>query len=86
MRALWLATCSYMVTTMSTTIESAHGEARAVHVNLGSEEAVSRACHAVQRRPDVTQVIVQRHLRDGVEMSAGAFVVDVRVRVNNHTP
>jgi acetyl coenzyme A synthetase (ADP forming)-like protein len=49
-------------------------EARAVHTNLGSEEAVSRAFHALHRRPDVTQVLVQRHIRDGVEMFAGALL------------
>jgi hypothetical protein len=49
-------------------------EAHAVHTDLGSEEAVSRAFHALHRRPDVTQVLVQRHIRDGVEMFAGALL------------
>jgi acyl-CoA synthetase (NDP forming) len=49
-------------------------EARAVHTNLGSEEAVTRAFHALDRRPDVTQLIVQRQIRDGVEMFAGGLL------------
>jgi acetate---CoA ligase (ADP-forming) len=49
-------------------------EAHAVYTDLGSDEAVSRAFHALHRRPDVTQVLVQRHIRDGVEMFAGALL------------
>lgn len=49
-------------------------EARAVHTNLGSEEAVSRAFHALHRRPDVTQIIVQRQVSDGVEMFIGGLL------------
>lgn len=48
-------------------------EAGAVHTNLGSEEAVSRAFGALHRRPDVTHVIVQTQVRDGVEMFAGGL-------------
>lgn len=48
-------------------------EARAVFVGLASEEAVARAFHALDRRPDVTQVIVQPHIHGGVEMFAGAL-------------
>ena len=46
-------------------------ESNAVFTGLASEEAVSRAFHALHRRPDVTQVIVQTQIRDGVEMFAG---------------
>ena len=48
-------------------------EARAVFTDLASEEAVMRAFHALSRRPDVTQILVQRHVGDGVEMFAGAM-------------
>ena len=49
-------------------------EADAVHVGLASEEAVSLAFHALNRRPDVTQVIVQAQVRDGAEMFAGGML------------
>jgi acetate---CoA ligase (ADP-forming) len=48
-------------------------ESKAVFTGLASEEAVTRAFHALSRRPDVSQVIVQPHIRDGVEMFAGAI-------------
>jgi len=47
-------------------------ESKAVFTDLASEEAVARAFHALSRRPDVTHVLVQPHIRDGVEMFAGA--------------
>jgi acetyl coenzyme A synthetase (ADP forming)-like protein len=49
-------------------------EKGAVHTNLGSEEAVSRAFGLLHRRPDVTQVIVQKQVHEGVEMFAGALL------------
>jgi acyl-CoA synthetase (NDP forming) len=49
-------------------------EAGAVHTGLGSEEAVSRAFHALSRRPDVTHVIVQPQISGGVEMFAGGLL------------
>jgi acyl-CoA synthetase (NDP forming) len=49
-------------------------EANAVLTGLASEEAVSRAFHALHRRPDVTQVIVQAQIRNGVEMFAGGLL------------
>lgn len=48
-------------------------ESQAVLTNLSSEEAVARAFHALIRRPDVTHVLVQPHIRDGVEMFVGAI-------------
>ena len=39
---------------------------------LADEEAVLRAYHALGRRPDVTHVLVQSMVRDGVEMFVGA--------------
>ena len=46
-------------------------ESKAVFTELASEEAVTRAFHALKRR--VTHaVLVQPHIRDGVEMFAGA--------------
>ena len=47
-------------------------EARAVLVGLSDESAVLNAYHALDRRPDVTQVLVQPMIRDGVEMFVGA--------------
>lgn len=49
-------------------------EAKAVHTGLASEEAVLRSFHALHRRPDVTQVIVQSQVRDGVEMFVGGML------------
>jgi acetyl coenzyme A synthetase (ADP forming)-like protein len=49
-------------------------EAKAVHTNLASEESVTRAFHALNRRPDVTHVIVQRQISEGVEMFAGGML------------
>jgi acetyl coenzyme A synthetase (ADP forming)-like protein len=49
-------------------------EAGAVYTNLASEEAVTRAFHALDRRPDITRVIVQPQVRDGVEMFAGGML------------
>ena len=48
-------------------------ESAAVHIGLASEEAVKRAFHALNRRPDVTHVIVQRQVTEGVEMFAGGM-------------
>jgi acetyl coenzyme A synthetase (ADP forming)-like protein len=47
-------------------------EARAVLTGLADEEAVLRAYHTLGRRPDVTHVLVQPMVRDGVEMFVGA--------------
>jgi acetate---CoA ligase (ADP-forming) len=49
-------------------------EAGTVHTDLASEELVSRAFHALARRPDVTQVFVQHQVRGGVEMFAGGIL------------
>jgi acetyl coenzyme A synthetase (ADP forming)-like protein len=49
-------------------------ESKAVFTGLSSEEAVSRAFHALDRRPDVTQVLVQRHVQGGVEMFVGGLL------------
>jgi len=49
-------------------------EAGVVYTGLASEEAVGRAFHALDRRPDVTQVIVQPQVRGGVEMFAGGLL------------
>ncbi|HEY0875303.1 MAG TPA: acetate--CoA ligase family protein [Vicinamibacterales bacterium] len=49
-------------------------ESGAVHTNIGSEDGVCRAFHALHRRPDVTQVIVQHHVQDGVEMFVGGLL------------
>lgn len=47
-------------------------EARAVLTGLADEEAVRRAYHTLGRRPDVTHVLVQPMVHDGVEMFVGA--------------
>jgi acetyl coenzyme A synthetase (ADP forming)-like protein len=49
-------------------------ESKAVYVGLGSEEAVGRAFHALTRRPDVTHVLVQPQIREGVEMFVGGLL------------
>jgi acyl-CoA synthetase (NDP forming) len=49
-------------------------ESGAVHTNIGSEDGVCRAFHALHRRPDVTQVIVQHQVLDGVEMFVGGLL------------
>lgn len=49
-------------------------ESGAVHTNIASEEGVCRAFHALHRRPDVTQVIVQHQVSDGVEMFVGGLL------------
>jgi len=49
-------------------------EAKAVHTGLASEEAVKRAFHALNRRPEVTHVIVQQQIAGGVEMFAGGML------------
>ena len=49
-------------------------EAQAVYTGLSGDESVLRALHALRRRPDVTQVIVQRQITGGVEMFAGALL------------
>ena len=46
-------------------------ESRAVHVNLADEEAMLAAFHALDRRPDVEQIVVQPMIRDGAEMFIG---------------
>jgi acyl-CoA synthetase (NDP forming) len=49
-------------------------ESKAVYVGLGSEEAVARAFHALSRRPDVTHVLVQPQIQEGVEMFVGGLL------------
>jgi acyl-CoA synthetase (NDP forming) len=49
-------------------------ESKAVFTALASEEAVGRAFHALSRRPDVTQIIVQPQISGGVEMFAGGLL------------
>jgi acetyl coenzyme A synthetase (ADP forming)-like protein len=49
-------------------------EAKAVFTGLSSEDAVGRAFHALSRRPDVTQIIVQPQISGGVEMFAGGLL------------
>ncbi len=49
-------------------------ESNAVLMGLASEEAVSGAFHALHLLLDVTQVIVQAQIRDGVEMFAGGLL------------
>jgi acetyl coenzyme A synthetase (ADP forming)-like protein len=49
-------------------------EAGAVYTGLASEDAVAGAFHALDRRPDVTHVIVQPQIRNGVEMFAGGLL------------
>ena len=46
-------------------------ESRAVHVSLVDEEAMLTAFHALQRRPDVEQIVVQPMIGDGAEMFIG---------------
>jgi acetyl coenzyme A synthetase (ADP forming)-like protein len=46
-------------------------ESHAVHVNLGDEEEMLAAFHALDRRPDVEQIVVQPMVRDGAEMFIG---------------
>ena len=47
-------------------------EAHAVFTGLRSVEDVLRAYHALARRPDVKNVLVQPMVKDGVEMFVGA--------------
>ena len=49
-------------------------ESKAVYVGLASEDAVGRAFHALTRRPDVTHVLVQRQIQEGVEMFVGGLL------------
>jgi acetyl coenzyme A synthetase (ADP forming)-like protein len=49
-------------------------ESKAVFTGLASEEAVGRAFHALSRRPDVTQVLVQPQVHGGVEMFVGGLL------------
>ena len=49
-------------------------ESKAVFTGLASEDAVGRAFHALSRRPDVTQIIVQPQISGGVEMFAGGLL------------
>jgi acetyl coenzyme A synthetase (ADP forming)-like protein len=46
-------------------------ESSAVFVGLSDEEAVLKAFHALDRRPDVESVLVQPMVRDGAEMFIG---------------
>jgi acyl-CoA synthetase (NDP forming) len=47
-------------------------ESQAVLVNLQREDDVLRAFHALDRRPDVEQILVQPMVKDGAEMFVGA--------------
>jgi acyl-CoA synthetase (NDP forming) len=47
-------------------------EAHAVFTGLGSDADVLRAYHALARRPDVENLLVQPMVKDGVEMFVGA--------------
>ena len=47
-------------------------ESQAVFTNLQREEDVLRAFHALDRRPDVQQILVQPMVTDGAEMFIGA--------------
>lgn len=47
-------------------------ESQAVLTNLSDDEAVIRAFHALDRRPDIEKVVVQPMIRDGAEMFIGA--------------
>lgn len=47
-------------------------ESQAVMINLQRDEDVLRAFHALDRRPDVEQILVQPMIRDGAEMFVGA--------------
>jgi acetyl coenzyme A synthetase (ADP forming)-like protein len=49
-------------------------ESGAVFTNIGSEDSLCRAFHALSRRPDVTQVIVQHQVSGGVEMFVGGLL------------
>jgi acetyl coenzyme A synthetase (ADP forming)-like protein len=49
-------------------------ESKAVFTGLSSEEAVTRAFHALDRRPDVAQVLVQKQVTGGVEMFVGGLL------------
>jgi len=49
-------------------------EAKAVFTGLSSEDAVARALHALDRRPDVPQILVQPEVQDGVEMFVGGLL------------
>jgi acyl-CoA synthetase (NDP forming) len=47
-------------------------DSHAVHANLATEAAVVHAFSALAGRPDVTAVVVQAMIQDGVEMLVGA--------------
>ncbi len=47
-------------------------EARAIFTDLTDEPALLRAFHALDKRPDITQILVQPMVKGGVEMLIGA--------------